>query len=102
MRLLRPEYRVLTLAGLAAAFSVIVLCLLLIVRSSTNQQFQIQTATNCMNIESLKSTIRATFLEAQTRALARKDLDPAQRTEIENAYAKEFARYAPAECPSVP
>lgn len=101
-RLLKPEYRVLTIAGAAAALAIIALCLLLVVRTSTNTQFQRQTAANCMSIESLKATIRATFLEAQTRAAGRRDFDAAQRAAVDAYYDRELARYAPKDCPDNP
>ena len=102
MRLLRPEHRVLTIAGFAASLAILALCLLLLVRVNTNTKFQKQTADNCMAIEALKSTIRATFIASEARAIARRDLDPAQRNEIRRAYAEEFARYAPSDCPDQP
>lgn len=99
-RLLLRENRVLTIAGIAAALSIIALCVLLVGRVTVNQRFQEQTATNCQSIEELKGTIRATFMEAQARALERDNLDAAQLRAIHNAYDKELARYAPEECPN--
>ena len=96
----RTELRTLAFAGLAAGLAIIALCLILVVRTSTSQQFRTQTATNCQSIEDLKATIRATFLEAQARALDRENLDASQRRAVIDAYAKELVRYRADECPT--
>jgi hypothetical protein len=98
-RLLHRENRVLTIAGIAAALAIIALCLLLVARVNVTRQFDKQTVTNCQAIEQIKTSIRATFMESQARALARPQLDPAQATAIREAYERELARYAPRKCP---
>jgi recombinational DNA repair protein (RecF pathway) len=98
-RLLLRENRVLTVAGVAAALSIIALCLLLVARVNVTREFDKQTVTNCRSVERLKEAIRATLMEGEARALARPELGPAQLRAIRQAYDREIARYAPRKCP---
>lgn len=101
MRMLRrPELRVLTIASAAAALAIVSLCLLLLLRTGTTEKFREQTVANCQAINGIKEQIRATFMDARDRALARTDLDATIKEAIRRNYDREIDRYKADDCPT--
>jgi translation initiation factor 6 (eIF-6) len=92
--------RLFTVACVAAVLAVSALFGLLVHRTITAQKFREQTSSNCAAIESLKDALRATLMEGEARALARPELDAAQRAAIQASYDREINRYAPVKCPT--
>lgn len=89
----------LILAAVAALTSVVALGFTLVYRINTTEQFRQQTADNCRQIENLKSAITAVLIDSKITSLARAT-DPALKKAIENYYARQFARFAPNQCPN--
>lgn len=92
------EIRVLWLAALAALFALAALCIVLVLRTSQAEQFREQSATNCTQINLLKSAIRGVLDDSERASLQREGLTADQVEMITTYYERQRARFAADEC----
>ena len=101
MRLIRNhELRLLVIAATAACFSLVALCVSMVVRANQTQQFREQVATNCIGLEAIKTQIRGVFQDNRAALTPRTDLTAAQRRAILDYYTRQIQRFKPLDCPN--
>jgi len=101
MRLVRNhELRLLIIAAVAAAVSVVALSVSIVVRSNQTEQFRKQVATDCVALEAIKEQIRGVFEDNKEAVRSRAILTPRQKAAFTRYYNRQLARFAPNDCPS--
>jgi hypothetical protein len=90
--------RLLIFAAVCAIFSLVALCLVLLIRTNQNQEFKEQAAQNCRELNVVKGAIRAVLMDGQSEAL--EHVEPAQHAFVREYYARQLLRFADDKCPT--
>jgi ABC-type bacteriocin/lantibiotic exporter with double-glycine peptidase domain len=87
----------LIVSAVLAILSLVALCMVLLIRTNQSQEFKVQAAENCRQINVLKAALVDSIDQAEQRALARSDNN--LRAEIREYYVRQRMRFEQDECP---